>query len=483
MTYQSVNILYLRQEKFRFEKPMKSLWRLPSQRGFNWARRFILLNSPAWLLIAFLRRLHKSDYKSKRESIFFFQFANVAYGMRRRSRTVRLLRVAFGLIGDELPGEYSRLCIRATIETHSDPSCRSALSGKIIDATKALAIETTDATGWYQLSRGLFSLGYFSAAWVARENSLDLSVIEGEGGKVDATAVWRSIQAHLERRNVSEVEVLLISSSGIDDFVCDIRNYLDMMQKKYLMPVIDPNSPNLVAEELFRKFITGKSVALVGTGSHSDHFGVEIDSADVIVRLKYIGREHLPAQEFHGNRCDISVLPRIDSLVKVIESGIVCEFIEDLKMILGAAVPSDSFILSKPVQQLSIVSPIFRSTSTTGIRAIFQILLSEPRSLKIFGFDFYTKREMYDSSIFQTSIANAFILGEVGSENFYTTRGDQAACEISMSFSAHDPVSNFCFAQNLYKAGLFDIEPYGKSILELTPYQYVERLEEMLGDW
>ena len=54
---------------------------------------------------------------------------------------------------------------------------------------------------------------------------------------------------------------------------------------------------------------------------------------------------------------------------------------------------------------------------------------------------------------------------------------------IAKSFSAHDPVSNLCFAQNLYKAGLFEIEPYGKSILELTPYQYVERLEEMLGDW
>jgi hypothetical protein len=47
----------------------------------------------------------------------------------------------------------------------------------------------------------------------------------------------------------------------------------------------------------------------------------------------------------------------------------------------------------------------------------------------------------------------------------------------------HDPVSNFCFAQNLYKAGLFEIEPFGASILALTPYQYVERLEEMLGDW
>ena len=55
--------------------------------------------------------------------------------------------------------------------------------------------------------------------------------------------------------------------------------------------------------------------------------------------------------------------------------------------------------------------------------------------------------------------------------------------KISASFSAHDPVSNFCFAQNLYKAGLFEIEPYGASILALTPCQYVERLEEMLGDW
>ena len=51
------------------------------------------------------------------------------------------------------------------------------------------------------------------------------------------------------------------------------------------------------------------------------------------------------------------------------------------------------------------------------------------------------------------------------------------------AYEVHDPVSNFCFAQNLYKAGLFEIEPYGASILALTPYQYVERLEEMLGDW
>ena len=71
----------------------------------------------------------------------------------------------------------------------------------------------------------------------------------------------------------------------------------------------------------------------------------------------------------------------------------------------------------------------------------------------------------------------------MGDGYLFGTKADYPKVEITSSFGAHDPVSNFCFAQNLYKAGLFDIEPYGKSILELTPYQYVERLEEMLGDW
>jgi hypothetical protein len=72
---------------------------------------------------------------------------------------------------------------------------------------------------------------------------------------------------------------------------------------------------------------------------------------------------------------------------------------------------------------------------------------------------------------------------KMGDGYLFGTKADYPKVHITSSFGGHDPVSNFCFAQNLYKAGLFDIEPYGKSILELTPYQYVERLEEMLGDW
>ena len=86
--------------------------------------------------------------------------------------------------------------------------------------------------------------------------------------------------------------------------------------------------------------------------------------------------------------------------------------------------------------------------------------------------------------MFGTSVITALLLHDNADFNFfYRRQGGVRAWEIGQSFAIHDPVSNFCFAQNLYQAGLFEIEPYGASILALTPYQYVERLEEMLGDW
>ena len=123
---------------------------------------------------------------------------------------------------------------------------------------------------------------------------------------------------------------------------------------------------------------------------------------------------------------------------------------------------------------------MYRTTVTSGLRLLISIIRRDPSSLKIFGYDFYSDREPYNFGMKSFYEQDAW---KMGNGYLYGTKTDYPKTNITFSFGAHDPVSNFCFAQNLYKAGLFDIEPYGKSILELTPYQYVERLEEMLGDW
>jgi hypothetical protein len=299
-----------------------------------------------------------------------------------------------------------------------------------------------------------------------------------------ATAVGRAIQAHLERRNFADVEALLAKSAGQikDSRLRDIRDYLDMMQNKYVMQPLDPNSPSFEAEKLFSELITGKSVALVGPGSPSGHYGNEIDSADTVVRVKFIDDALLPADNAHGRRTDVAYIGGGNAIMAVKAQQLAdadSVITEKLKLIISTKTSINK--LGKTlVYVFQPCEVLYRTTSISGMRTVSEILKKRPSAAAVFGFDFLASTQpysneyvrLYENSSWRLGHANDFIQG---SEYVRSVRAND--------FSVHDFVSNFCFAQNLYKAGLFEIEPYGASILALTPYQYVERLEEMLGDW
>jgi hypothetical protein len=262
----------------------------------------------------------------------------------------------------------------------------------------------------------------------------------------------------------------------------DIRDYLDMMQNKYVMQPLDPNSPSFEAEKLFSELITGKSVALVGPGSPSGHYGNEIDSADTVVRIKYVGREHLPPQEFHGHRCDINYFgnTEVEALVSGQSTEKLLKTYGDLKLMLSYGVPRVSSQVFMTFYMPTSAS-LYRTTSHAGIRTLFYAVMFGALRIKKFGINFYANRSEYSRENIDFLNSSAFQLGHTPSVQAEMRNFRQSYRCIGLS--RHDPVSNFCFAQNLYKVGMFEIEPYGASILALTPYQYVERLEEMLGDW
>jgi hypothetical protein len=262
----------------------------------------------------------------------------------------------------------------------------------------------------------------------------------------------------------------------------DIRDYLDMMQNKYVMPPLGPNSPSFEAEKLFSELITGKSVALVGPGSPSGHYGNEIDSADTVVRIKYVGREHLPPQEFHGHRCDINYFgnTEVEALVSGLSTEKLLKTYGDLRLTLSSGVPRVSSQMFVTYYMSASGTP-YRTTLHAGIRTLFYVVKFGALRIKKFGIDFYANKSEYSNENIAYLNTSASELGH--DPTTIVAMRDFLSFYRSNGFSEHDPVSNFCFAQNLYKAGMFEIEPYGASILALTPYQYVERLEEMLGDW
>ena len=269
-----------------------------------------------------------------------------------------------------------------------------------------------------------------------------------------------------------------INESGLRD----IRDYLDMMQNKYVMPPLDRNSPNFEAEKLFSELITGKSVALVGPGSPSGHYGNEIDSADTVVRIKYVGREHLPPQEFHGHRCDINYFggSEIKSLLSNLSAEEYLKIYGDLKLTLCLDGPPTN-ALQIAIFCMPSSGAVYRTTSHAGIRTLFTVFRFGAGQVKQYGIDFYANHAEYSEENLNFLNTRANELGHAPRTR--ATMHNFLPFYRSSGFCEHDPVSNFCFAQNLYQAGMFEIEPFGASILALTPYQYVERLEEMLGDW
>ena len=446
-------------------------------------KEFALSRLPPRLVLVFLQRfVGLSDYKAKRESAKFFKLSNFAYGAGRIKKSDRLLSSALGLFGRSLPVSFSTLvrsCVRLTAK---EPTQRLACSNKVFEATVALDDDAFDASGWYQLSRGLFCLGYCRSGWVAREKSLEHSIREGAKQIVYNTSVQRAIEAFLERRLFSSsIELLdrFASEIGTESRL-QFLEYLGMMKNEYV-PSLD-RRPRSELDVIFNNLISGQTVAIVGPAAPTMELGTQVDSFDCVIRLKYAGIANLPNEVFYGSRCDINYYGNTEFISLNQHKFNQCEenFLKTPKINLSynyfETNASDLKILN-----LRFNGPLYRTNATAGNRLLFGVINRIPKMIKLFGIDFYAGPTEYSKELLNFLNSNSSQLGH--SRVIVKTMNNFESSYRSSGLLEHDPVSNFCFAQNLYKAGLFDIEPYGKSILELTPYQYVERLEEMLGDW
>ena len=448
----------------------------PTELGINGCKNWLLLKLPAFLVLWLLRNfLVESEYRLKRESMKFFRYSNIAYGARQIRRCDRLLKIALNLACRDKDLDYVALIRNAVQSTSKDSKKRSDFSGNLLADIRRLEISMFDASSWYQLSRGLFSLGYFRAAWVARENSLDLSISEGFLVNAGSNAQLRRLQAHFERMELKEMDKLRYSN--LCKHLTHFENFRALIESTQINLSDVSDSRRSKSVDLFRELITAKTVAIVGPGSPQNDYGVEIDSFETVIRIKFIGNELLDASSYHGARTDISFIGAI-SAIKLQEKSLI-KNIKKFQLILSNQTSVES-IGSVPIYEIQDEGVIYRTPTTAGIRTLKEVIKYAPSKLKIYGFDFYSNLNPYSKEMTKFYEESSWRFGH---PNDFVTSGVYSKFARARDFSEHDPVSNFCFAQNLYKAGLFDIEPYGKSILELTPFQYVERLEEMLGDW
>ena len=436
-------------------KKKYSKW--PGDAGFAGFKTKFLTWLPSSFTIILLKKfLVRSEYALKRESIKFFHLSNRSYGDRRSRKCERLLVVAIELLGPKFPKSYSSLLSTATSATFKNSKFRRSASDAILLATNQLEPGVFDATGWYQLSRGLFSLGYFRAAWAARENSLDISLLEGKANMATPNALYRALQADLERTEIADAESLLIRSQKTlsTKRFRDISDYLKLMQKTFTQQNVDILRQSEKSREIFHGLIAGRSVSLVGPGSPHGDYGKIIDEADTVIRVKYVDEGMLDRGYLHGSRTDISFIGPVDSFAS--NQHLSFSSRANLKLILSDSTLRQ-FVGTTPVCVVESEGELYRTPTTSGIRTLLEVVKNSPSKLDIYGFDFYATLTPYSKEMSEFYEVSSWRLGH---PNDFVADGVYFKFARARDFSVHDPVSNFFFAQNLYKSGLFDIEPY-----------------------
>ena len=402
----------------------------------------------------------------------------------------KFLRFSLALGGVKLPKPYVSEVIDSLKETRRDPSRRRAACDQILNTTSKLSPRQTSAHGWKLISLALSGLGFIRAGTVARNHCFAATLLEVSSGSASNRTTNLAIKGLLETRRFAEARQLIKShAESLDSPITD-QTYSDYLASlRQIRPEVKDRDAKLESEveKLFISLVTGKSIALVAPGVIDKEYGHEIDSHDTVFRVKFNGLSFMLDEKFVGRRCDVtshnSDLFALAKLDKDTEKRIALEA-PDLKLLISKRDLSIA-LGSIPVKQMRSWPPTFLTTGTSGTLALFEIVRCSPSKVKLFGFDFYTNRQRYNTNLLKLYQSLDFTKANSRLANsFNFEQGQLGSTQISSELIGHDLKSDFLLIKNLYElSGLIDGTPEVLEILNLTADEYDMRLEEMLGDW
>jgi hypothetical protein len=457
----------------------------------NRVKRWIFLLLPSRISVWLFRRLLDADIeRNSLSAAKFLVDAQKLYPSKYFLLLPNFLRFALRLAQTNLPDSFLRLFINSVAETRRHPARRKLISEHIYKSTLNLDQRQTSAHGWKLISLALTGFGFIRAGTVARRYCLEAALNEVLDGTASSRTLHLAIKGLLEGRRFGEaIQCIESHASDLDTSSTNITygDYLALMRKrrssfaKIKSEMIAP-SDNLACDLIFNK-----SIALVATGEITTLSGNDIDQHDIVARVKFQGLSVSLQAKFAGTRCDITSFTKDLVEMIVAKSATNSKFLEtftDVKLIVLKE-NIGSRIGSIPHRTMDVWAPTFLTTATSGTLFLFDLLRFEPIKIKLFGFNHYTERQIYNSELLDF-YRSSDELKKVGlPKNWFDLSSHQkTSATIANGFISHDPRSDFLLVKNLYElSGLIDGTPEVLEILNLTADDYDERLEEMLGDW
>lgn len=209
-------------------------------------------------------------------------------------------------------------------------------------------------------------------------------------------------------------------------------------------------APDLELDYSFNSLVSGKTVAIVGPAASSTKSGNEIDSFDIVIRINFKGNKNFGDPIMNGERIDISYYNygTTANLDESIFQGSLLSYVVPMN--------STSYIKTNEKVRENTYSPrVLNGIPNMIQKIVFDILLYNPSSVKIFNCNFYAGKSIYDSSYQDMK------------KNELTIR----------NLALHDQWTQVCYIRNLYRNGLIQVDESCKNILDMSCKEYFLNLK------
>ena len=221
----------------------------------------------------------------------------------------------------------------------------------------------------------------------------------------------------------------------------------------------------------YLRYISGKSIAIVGPSPTNEENGMEIDSYDIVIRNGYKGKKYQPAAKNFGLRTDVSYYGGLNSRFYIVGQN--SEFLRDIKW---AAFKSKEY--SKHASEIDknrcrcfMKNHFYFCGSPTMIQNIvFDILHFNPKKIKLFNLNFnlagITHYKTYhpEKNKPEKPVYSKLWINQHGSTG---------------GFAHHDLLSQINFTRNIWKSGSIEVDNECERVLRMSNDEFLEEMERI----
>lgn len=372
-------------------------------------------------------------------------------------------------IRDSFPSALSRPLSAVISADYSSRDDYLEKQEKLLTTLKSFEPDLCSSEEWQVAFRHLFRNRCLRAAGKARQRAVVRALTDVQTETRDAEKLKLGFRAALEQKDWSLAGSCLERLIKGHHVNRDERRRLEACLALQTGHVGEPERlfPNTAQfSPVFRDYLRGKSVAIVGPAASAVLAGEEIEKCDVIVRPNYLRPVPEADQARSGRRTHISFYANGTIKRARVE--------EPQNQLAGLLPDLDWAILKKANVQLhedlkktgkmlvgALDDFMFHGSPNILPFAAHTLLCYGPSKLKVFNSNFFFSRTPYAAYYRQMP-------SEIAMHN-----------RLMGSMAAHDCISQIHFMDNLQQAGLVELNAESLEVIAMGQDAYLEGLETM----